>query len=143
MSNVVEGRERLEALAAELNEAGSKGTAQKIMNIVKDCLYRSHIGVAQGPKKVKRAKKAKPEKTAAKKHAPAKAAKKTEKSATKKAPAKTASPAKAAKAEKPAKVAKPKPEKAAAPKKEKVAKPKATPAAASPIPTDMDFPANI
>lgn len=138
MSNVVDGRNRLEALAQELKEAGSKGTAQKIMNIVKDCLYRSHIGVAQGPKKVKRAKKAKPEKAAkapAKKVA-AKAEKKSKPAAEKTKLTKVGS-------DKPVKVAKPKAEKAAAPKpkKAKVAKPAPAPAAA--IPADMDFPANI
>lgn len=127
MSNVVEGRNKLEALATELKEQGEKGLAQKIMNIVKACLYRSHIGVAQGPKKVKRAKKAKPEKAAKKVAAKAPAKKKAEPKAAK--PEKTKAPAKA--------------EKKAAPKKEKAAKPKATPAPASAVPADMDFPANV
>lgn len=134
MSNVVDGRNRLEALAQELKEAGSKGTAQKIMNIVKECLYRSHIGVAQGPKKVKRAKKAKPEKAA---KAPAKKVAKPK--------AEKAAAPKKAKTEKPAKVAKPKaekPAKVAKPKKEKVAKP-APAAAPAALPPDMDFPANV
>lgn len=132
MSNITEGRAKLEALANELKEAGSKGTAQKIMNIVNNFFYRSHVGVAQGPKSVKRASKKK-DKAPAKK-APAKKSEKP--AAKKKAPAKV-------KAEAPAKkVAKPKAEKVAAPKKVKVAEPKATPAAA-PIPADMDFPANV
>ena len=85
MSNVVEGRTKLEALATDLKAAGDKGTAQKIMNIVNNFLYRSHIGVAQGPKSVKRASKKKDT-------APAKKSKpKAEKAA---APAKTAKTAK-------------------------------------------------
>ena len=84
MSNVVEGRTKLEALATDLKAAGDKGTAQKIMNIVNNFLYRSHIGVAQGPKKVKRASKKKD----------AAPAKKSKPKAEKKAPAKTAKTAK-------------------------------------------------
>lgn len=136
MSNITEGRAKLEALATELKEAGSKGTAQKIMNIVNNFFYRSHVGVAQGPKSVKRASKKK-DKAPAKK-APAKKSEKP--AAKKKAPAKV-------KAEAPAKKTKTtavgsERAKVAAPKKVKVAKPKATPAAA-PIPADMDFPANV
>ena len=121
MSNITEGRAKLEALATELKEAGSKGTAQKIMNIVNNFFYRSHVGVAQGPKSVKRASKKK-DKAPAKK-APAKKAEKPK--AEKKAPAKV-------KAEAPKK----------AEKKLKAEKPSepATPAALSP---DMDFPANV
>lgn len=102
MSNVVEGRTKLEALATDLKAAGDKGTAQKIMNIVNNYLYRSHIGVAQGPKKVKRASKKKDA-------APAKKSKpKAEKAAAPKKP-KAAKP----KADKPAKAAKPKADKKA------------------------------
>lgn len=111
MSNVVEGRTKLEALATDLKAAGDKGTAQKIMNIVNNFLYRSHIGVAQGPKSVKRASKKKDT-------APAKKSKpKAEKAAAPKKEFKRKSPtvAKAAKpkADKPAKAAKPKADKKA------------------------------
>lgn len=127
MSNIVEGRAKLEALAQAMKEKGDRGTAQKLTNIINEYLYRSHVGVAQGPKKVKRASKKADAKKSAKKHAPEKKAK-AEKSATKKSPAKA--PAKTAEAAKP--------------KTEKVAKPKATPAsAAGELPAGMDFPANI
>lgn len=98
MSNVVEGRTKLEALAADLKAAGDKGTGQKIMNIVNNYLYRSHIGVAQGPKKVKRASKkkdaapAKKSKPKAEKAAAPKKAKADKPKAEKKAPAKSAKP---------------------------------------------------
>lgn len=107
MSNVVEGRTKLEALATDLKAAGDKGTAQKIMNIVNNFLYRSHIGVAQGPKSVKRASKKKDT-------APAKKSKpKAEKAAApKKAKADKPKAAKP-KADKPAKAAKPKADKKA------------------------------
>lgn len=126
MSNITEGRAKLEALANELKEAGSKGVAQKIMNIVNNYLYRSHVGVPQGPKKVKRASK--------KKDAPAKkvAAKKSEK-----APAKPSKAVKAGKrdADKAIKAVK-----AVKRDADKASKEAAKPVA---LPPDMDFPANV
>lgn len=69
MSNIPKAREDLTKLADDLKALGKKSTAARIMTIVDTYLMRAHVGVAQGPKKVKRAsaKKAPAKKPAAKK----------------------------------------------------------------------------
>ena len=86
MSDIRKARADLTKLADDLKALGKKSTATRIMTIVETCMMRSHVGVAQGPKKVKRASA---KKSAAKK-APAK------KPVAKKAPAKKKAPIKKA-----------------------------------------------
>ena len=88
MSDIRKAREELLKLVTFFKEQNKPAVAKRITTIVDTYMMRSHVGVAQGPKSVKRAsKKAAPAKKApAKKPAP----KKTP--AKKKAPVKKAAP---------------------------------------------------
>ena len=86
MSDIRTARAELTKLADDLKSIGKKSTAGRIMTIVETHMMRAHVGVPQGPKKVKRASA----KKAPAKKAPAK------KPVAKKAPAKKKAPVKKA-----------------------------------------------
>lgn len=86
MSDIRTARAELTKLADDLKSMGKKSTAGRIMTIVETHMMRAHVGVPQGPKKVKRAsaKKAPAKKAPAKKPAAKKAPAKKKKAPIKK-----------------------------------------------------------